>query len=193
MPREDAHVVRQPMVVASTTHRRFEERLGLRFPRILALATRAWLRLPPRSRPRRALMRRTVRLGIEAANRRDYQAAFGLYASGVELLVPPELAALGFEASVRGRAERIRFETRWRAEWGEFRYAPEELSDLGSRVLVVGRMRGSGPTSGAAFDNEWADLFTLAGGRVVREHVFLDHAAALQAAGLQALQPAMDA
>ena len=138
-------------------------------------------------------MRRTVQLGIEAANRKDYEAAFGLFDSEVELLVPPGLAGLGFEASVQGRAERVRFETKWRAEWGEFRYVPEELTDLGSSVLVVGRMRGSGPTSGAAFDTEWADLFTLAGGRVVREHVFLDHAAALEAAGLRALESALDA
>ena len=181
MSRENVETVWQAMSVTPAPRRRPEERLGVRFPRLLALFTRAWLTLPPRSRLRRALMHRTVRVGIEAANRQDYEAAFGLFDPAVELLVPPDLAALGFEPTVRGRDERIRFEVKWRAEWGEVWYAPEELSDLGSRVLVVGRIRGSGPASGAAFDNEWADLFTFSAGRVVREQVFLDHTEALDA------------
>lgn len=132
------------------------------------------------------LLARAVRAGIEAANRRDYEAAFALYHRAVELLVPPGLASIGLEPSVRGRDARVRFEVKWRAEWGDFAYVPEELIDLGTQVLVIGRMRGSGPSSGAAFDIEWADLFTVDGGRVVREQVFLEHAEALQTAGLPA-------
>jgi ketosteroid isomerase-like protein len=167
--------------VGAVTSRRIEERLGLRFPRLLALVTRAWWRLPPHSRLRQALIRRTVQLGVEAANRQDYEAAFGLYDAGIELLVPPALVGMGFEPVVRGRAERARFEQRWRTEWGQFSYVTEEIRDLGTGVLVIGRMRGSGPSSGAAFDSEWADLFTISGGRVVREQVWLDHAEALGA------------
>ncbi len=184
MTREDVEIVRERLSVVGAPCRRLDERLALRFPRVLTVFTRAWLRLPTRSRLRRVLMRRTVRSGIEAANRGDYEAAFGLYDRGVELLVPPGLAGMGFEPIVRGREERVHFEVRWRAEWGEFSYVPEELNDLGDRVLVVGRMRGSGPSSGAAFDTEWADLFTLSAGRVVRERVFLDHDEALDAVGL---------
>jgi len=130
------------------------------------------------------MLRRTVQLGIAAANRRDFEAMFALYDAGVELTVPPGLVAVGFEPNVQGREERIRFEHRWRTEWGDFRYAPEEVSDLGDRVFLIGHMKGTGVSSGASFDNEWAVLFAISSGRVVREEVFLDHAEALAAAGL---------
>lgn len=185
MSRENVEVVRQPLSLTAAPRRRIEEHLAVRCPRVLAFLLRAVMSLPPRSRLRRALIRRIVQQGIEAANRRDYESAFALYDPAVELLLPPGLTAIGFEPVVRGREERVRFEVRWRTEWGEYWYVPEELRDLGDRVLVVGRMKGSGPSSGAAFDNEWADVFTISAGRVVREHVFFDHAEAIEAAGLR--------
>jgi hypothetical protein len=53
------------------------------------------------------------------------------------------------------------------------------------RVLVLGRLKGSGLSSGAAIDNEWADLDTFSAGRVIRRQIFLDHAEGLEAAGLR--------
>lgn len=156
----------------------------MHLPGLLALVVRALLKLPPGSRPRRAFLRRVVQLGIEAANRRDYESAFGLYDAHVELVVPPDLTAVGFEPLVHGRDDRLRFEQRWCAAWGDFTYAPQELVDLGTRILVAGRVTGSGTVSGAAFEAEWAALFTVSGGRVVHEHVFLDCAEAYGAVGL---------
>jgi ketosteroid isomerase-like protein len=46
-------------------------------------------------------------------------------------------------------------------------------------------MEGSGLTSGVGLDNDWADLFTISAGRVIREQVFLDRTDALEAAGLR--------
>jgi hypothetical protein len=57
--------------------------------------------------------------------------------------------------------------------------------DSGNRVLVLGRMKGRGLSSGAPFDDEWAILLTLSAGRIIRDQVILDHAKALEAAGLQ--------
>ncbi len=185
MSQDKVEVVRQPLCVAAAPRRRFEERLGVRYPVILAIVVRAFLRLPPRWRLRRAVVHRATQLGVEAANRRDYEAAFALFDPYVELLVPSVLAGMGFEPNVHGREARIRFEMKWRNEWGDFQYVPEALSDLGNRILVTGRMRGSGPGSGAAFDHQWADLFTFSAGRVVREQVFLDHSEALEAVGLR--------
>jgi ketosteroid isomerase-like protein len=77
------------------------------------------------------------------------------------------------------------------AEFREFRFESEELVDLGdSRVLMVGRMKGIGRTSGAAVDHDWAALFTFAAGWVIREQVFLDRAEALEAAGVERRPPA---
>ena len=176
--------VRERLSAPDVPRRRFEERLALKFPRVLVAVMRTWQRLPAGSRVRREVLCHAVRLGVAAANRRDYGAAFALYHPDVELIMPSGLIELGFEPVVRGHPERVRFEQRWRTEWGDFRYAPEQLFDLGAQVLIVGYMRGSGPSSGAGFDNEWAVLFEVSGGQVVREQVFLDHAEGLEAAGL---------
>lgn len=186
MSHENVEAVRQAVSVATATRRRPEDHLTVLLPGLAGAINRAVLRLPPRSRLRQAVIRRAVQLGIEAVNRQDYQAAFGRFHPAVELIVPPGLASMGLEPYVQGRGARVRFEVKWRAEWGDFAYVPEELTDLGSRVLVTGRMRGSGQSSGAAFDIEWADLFTVSAGQVVREQVFLAHAEALDAAGLSA-------
>jgi ketosteroid isomerase-like protein len=185
MSLESVEVVRQPITVRADSRRHLEERLALRFPRALALVARAVWRLPPRSRLRRAVIRRAVRLGLEASNRKDFEVAFMLYHPECKSIFPAQLVTVGSESGTRGRDERLSFQRKWYAEWGEFRNALEELIDLGDRVLVLGRIKGRGLTSGAGFDNEWAVLFTVSGGRVVREHFFLDQGKALEAARLQ--------
>jgi ketosteroid isomerase-like protein len=108
-----------------------------------------------------------------------------LYHPEVELTTPPLFAGLGDEPVTRGREERVRFQRRWTAEWGEVRFEPEEVIDLSARVLVMARMTGSGFGSGVAVDNEWATLITISAGRVIREQDFVDHGEALEAVGLR--------
>jgi ketosteroid isomerase-like protein len=131
------------------------------------------------------MVRRFVQLAYEATNRGDYEAGFMLHHLDVELMVPPQFTALGFDTRYRGRQERIDFQRRWTAEWGEVRFEPEEVIDLGARVLVIARMTGSGLGSGVAVDNEWATLITFSAGRVIREQHFVDHGEALEAVGLR--------
>ena len=184
MSQEDVEVARQPITVRAHTRRRLEERLALRLPRAAALVSRAAYRLPPRSRLRRAFIRRFLQLAVEAYNRRDFEAFFTLFHPEVEFETPPQLQGLGLDAIYRGREACRRFEERWIAEWGDFQVKPSEFIDLGSRILLLGRLKGSGPSSGAAINNEWADLATVSGGRVIRRQIFLDPAQALEAAGL---------
>jgi ketosteroid isomerase-like protein len=186
MSQESVRMVRQPMAVATRSRRRLEERLGLRFPGVVAFLGGLVWRLPPHSRLRQAFLRRAATMGCEAANRGDFEAAFVLYDQQVELVSDSRFIELGFDGVYRGRAERIRFQQRWSAEWGDFQFAPEELIDLGDgRVFMRGRTVGSGLTSGAGFDNNWAVLLTFSEGRIVREQFFFDRAAALEAIGLR--------
>src|SRR5215203_3948794 len=185
MSGENVEVVRQPVAAAPHSRRRLEERLGLRFPGVLTLLNRLVWRLPPRSRLRQAVLRRAVKLGIDASNRGDFEAAFTLYDPQVELITEPRLIELGFDSTYRGREERVRFQHRWTAEWGDFRFAPDELVDLGDgRLFVSGRIVGSGLSSGAGFDSDWALLVTVYAGRVIREQFFFDRAGASKAVGL---------
>ena len=185
MSQENVEVVRQPFTVASHSHRRLDERLGLRFPGVRTLLQRLLWRLPPRSRLRQAALRRALQLGFEALNRGDFEATFATYHADVELVTDSRFVGLGFDGVYRGRAERIRFQQRWVAEWGDFQFAPEELLYLGDdRVFVSGHIVGTGQSSGAGFDSDWAVLLTISDGRIVREQ-FFDRADALEAAGLR--------
>ena len=177
-------VVRQRIEVGAGARRRPEERLALRFPGLAALFSRVVYRSPPESRLRRAIVRHVVRTGFEAVNRGDFEAAFALYHPDVEVTEPPEIVELGLDPVSRGRAGRIHVQQRWQGEWGEIRFEPYEVLDVGDQLLVTGRMRGRGAGSGATFDSELANLFTLSGGRVIRERMFLDRAKALEALGL---------
>ena len=177
-------MVRLPVSVRAQSRRRLLERLALRLPRTAAFLIHGLQRLSPRSRLRQGLIRHVIRQGIEALNRHDFEAIFGFYAQDCEF-APFQLPTLGLEGT-HGRAERIRFQQRWVAEWGEFRFEPEEVIDLGDarRLLVLGRIKGTGLSSGAAFEGEWAALLTVSDGWVVREEAYFDHADALEAAGL---------
>ena len=186
MSQENVEIVRQPFTVASHSRRRLDERLGLRFPGVTAFLTRLLWRLPRRSRLRQVVLRRLVQLGHEALNRGDFEAAFAHHDAHVELVTDSRFVGLGFDGVYRGRGERIRFQQRWVAEWGDFRFEPEELIDLGDdRLFVRGRIVGSGLTIGAGFDSDWAALLTISDGRVMREQFFFDRAAALDAVGLR--------
>ncbi len=125
-----------------------------------------------------------MRSGFEAVNRKDLEVAFADYDRDVEFFPPAGLAGLGNEASYRGLKARLRYEREWRAEWGDYRYEPDELRDLGDRILVIGRIRSSGLSSGAAIDSDFANLFTISAGRVIREQAYFDRAEGFQAAGL---------
>jgi ketosteroid isomerase-like protein len=186
MSQENVRMVRQPMAVATRSSRHLVERLGVRFPGAVAFVERLGWRLSPHSRLRQAFLRRGVELGLEAVNRGDFEAAFARYDPRVELVSDARFVELGFDGVYRGRAERIRFQQRWVAEWGDFRFAPEELIDLGDgRLFVHGRTVGSGLASGAGFESDWAVLLTFSDARIVREQFFFDRAQALEAAGLR--------
>jgi ketosteroid isomerase-like protein len=107
-----------------------------------------------------------------------------LYHPDTELITPPNMVELGFDSVYRGREARFGFQRRGTAEWGEMRFEPEELLDLGDRLLFVGRVKDSGLSSGAGFAGAWANLLTISAGRVIREQPFFDRGEALEAAGL---------
>lgn len=119
MRRHNTQVVRQPIAVGAHPRRRLEERLSLRFPRILTFVARMVFRLPPRSRLRQALIRRGVQRGFEANNRGDFETTFMLYHPNVEAILRGPYVGLGEEPMYRGREERVAFQRRWHAQWGE--------------------------------------------------------------------------
>jgi ketosteroid isomerase-like protein len=184
--RDDVQIVRQRLALEGRSRRSLEDRLMMRFPRLLALVSRAVWRLPVRSRLRRELTRRAVMSGWEAANRGDVELAIALYDPDVETIFDRRIVEIGFEPLYRGRESRFAVQRRATGEWGEWRFEPEELISVGvDCLLTLGRMHGTGLMSGAAVGTDWAALFTTFDGRVIREQIFLDRSEAMEAVGLK--------
>ena len=69
-------------------------------------------------------------------------------------------------------------------EFDEWEMEVEELFDCGDQVLSILTQRGRGASSGAEVSVEFAQLFTLRSGKIVRIDNYLDRRRALEAAGL---------
>ena len=182
MSHEKSQVVRQPIAVKPRARRGLDERIFLRFRSVVTSLTRVAWRLPPGSRMRREVLLRAAQAGFAAINRGDLESSFLLYHPDIEIITPSQLVAMGFDAAYRGREARFDYQRRWTLEWGEMRFEPTGMLDLGERVLFVGRIAGVGLTSGVAVDGEWGVLYTLSDGQVIREQPFFDHQEAFVAA-----------
>jgi ketosteroid isomerase-like protein len=70
--------------------------------------------------------------------------------------------------------------------WADSRFEVEQIRAVGDRVLTRGRYVGEGRQSGVTLeDNVVFGVYDLRGGRILRVRQFVDHAAALKAAGLR--------
>jgi uncharacterized protein len=68
--------------------------------------------------------------------------------------------------------------------WEEFHADPDEFLVAGDSVVVTGRMAGKGRGSGVVVERDFAGVWTVRDGRVVRWEIHPNRAAALEAAGL---------
>lgn len=142
--------------------------------------------LSPRSRVRRAQLRRQVISGWDAASRRDFELMLVRYAPDVEIDADPDFEALGLGGTfVRGHDGLVQMIQAFQEAWGHWEMHPATLFDLGDRVLVLGTFRLSGAVSGLAFEQEWAQLVTIRRGLVVREQAWLAWDKGLRGAGLE--------
>ena len=69
--------------------------------------------------------------------------------------------------------------------WEYLHAVMKEFRDLGDRVLLLGRMEGRGRASGARVDTPVVEVMDFRDGKLSRDRVFLDHADALKAVGLE--------
>ena len=152
------------------------------FPRVLA---DVFMRLSPRSRLRRLIVTRRIQQAYAAANRRDYDSVLVGWDPSSEYrpsrdLMPPDL-----ETVFHGRDGYLQLWRYWRDAFDDIRWDPEEILDLGPKLLVTAQQRGHGLGSGVAVSESVFQLFTLRRGLVLRQEDFLDRSEALEAAGLR--------
>src|SRR5215204_729243 len=110
MSQENVEVVRKPLRVRERSSRPLEQRLFLRFPRLVEAYARLIGRLPPGSRLRQAALWRAARNGAEAFNRRDFEAVMIAHHPEREFHPPRELVDSGIaDPSYRGPAGYMAF------------------------------------------------------------------------------------
>jgi ketosteroid isomerase-like protein len=69
--------------------------------------------------------------------------------------------------------------------WGGLMNQIQEIRDLGESVLVLGHLDVTGRTTGIESSQEFGQLVTFRGGKILRSQDFLSHTDALEAAGLR--------
>jgi ketosteroid isomerase-like protein len=162
-----------------------EEQLAVRFPGISLFLARSFMRLSPRSRLRRLLVTRRIQQVYAAANRRDYESVLSGWDAASEYRPTRELMPPDLDATFHGHDGMHQLWRYWRDAFEDIRWDPEEILDLGDKILVTAQQTGHGTGSGIAVSQPVFQLFTLRKGLVVRQEDFLDRPAALEAAGLR--------
>ena len=119
---------------------------------------------------------------VEAFNRRDIDGIANLVTPDVEWA--PAMGAIEGEV-FRGREGIGTYWGRLDGAWEDYRVVADEHRDLGEIVLTLGRMLGRGRGSGVPVDTPLGILGDYRDGKCWRVRVFLDHAEALRAAGLE--------
>jgi ketosteroid isomerase-like protein len=184
---EGAYLVR-PTGDRTRKRRALDEKLFLRFPRLARHLLLRWSRRPPESRIRRWLLPRIVAKVASAVNRRDFDVLL--------LVLDPEVdyRAVSFGPD-GGIAPDLRdhmyghegYLQAWRTMLDAFddvTLVPEEVLDLGDRLISTSRMSGHGSGSGVPVERRFFQVVWLRDGRIVREEDFGERSQALAAAGV---------
>jgi ketosteroid isomerase-like protein len=180
-----ARVALPPLSERASRRRSLEQRLFIRVPALYRLLADAVMRLSPRSRLRRLMLARRLRQAYAAANRRDFDLVLVGWDPGSEYrpsgdLLPPDL-----EAVFHGHDGMRKLWRYWLDAFEDIRWDPEEVLDLGDKLLVTAQQRGHGSGSGVAVSEPVFQLFTFRRGLVARQEDFLDRSKALEAAGVR--------
>lgn len=178
--------VRRPLQVRESSRRTLDQRLAIRFPWLGAASFRLVTALPPSSRIRQAGLQRTIRLAIEAYNRRDLEAVAVAFHPGLEYYPYREFVEAGLaEPCYHGPSGYRSYIEATYDVWGtEVRLYPTELIDLGDRLVLLADMPMRAQGSGIPLAETYATIATIKRGKVIRQQDFLDQAEALEAAGL---------
>jgi ketosteroid isomerase-like protein len=124
-----------------------------------------------------------VREWIAAFNRRDADAILDL--AHPEVDYRPYLATVaGGPGAYRGHGGLRRYLRDLDEAWSTFEAQIHSLRSVGEHVLMEGRLRATGRTSGAEVDAEMSWVHTFRDGKYARLRIFIDPREAREAAGL---------
>jgi hypothetical protein len=165
------------------TTRTPDERLLVRWPRLYLWFARAFERMPPRSRIRRAFLRRGVHSGWAAWSRGDLDLVLLRYAPDAVLDAIPNMIAAGMPRTYEGHEGIRRLAADWREAWGEIGVVPCEILDFGDCALTYGRGRVQARDLDIQFEYDVYSVVWWERGLIVRHRDFTEREDALRAAG----------
>ena len=125
-----------------------------------------------------------VRGVYDAWHRGDFEGALEPFHEDVEWFGPPDISRAGGGELVRGHEGVRRSLEGWIGTWVDYHFELRELLDIDDEVLAGGWQHGRGRVSGAEVSEEIFSVWTLRAGRIVRQRMFRDRDAALEAIGL---------
>ena len=130
------------------------------------------------------IIRGIVQAFIEGVERRDFSVAWGTEAVSEELEWIPA-AEMAEQRSFRGRDDFVDFMRGWTEDFEEYSVDLERLIDAGNhRVVGLFHQTATGRGSGVPVRQDYAMVYELTDGQLVRMQIYLDRDAALEAAGL---------
>jgi uncharacterized protein (TIGR02246 family) len=118
-----------------------------------------------------------VRDVFDAINRRDVQAVLDAYHPDADMSTLTSELVQG--KAYRGHTGIREYFSSFADVWEELRLEPEEIRDLGGRILVVGRWASRGKESGAEVEAAAAWIFAVRDGRIVFSRAYRDAEEAL--------------
>jgi ketosteroid isomerase-like protein len=181
-----AEVVRTPIGPDARlpTRRTLDERLMVRWPGVYAALTRALQGLPPRSRLRRALLRRSALSAWGAWVRGDLDLVLVRFAPDCRYDPPREWRAAGMRDAYQGHAGLREWTADMRDAWEWIDNTPLEVIDAGDVLVFINKVRMRARGSGIEFDTRFGFVIRIERGLIVREQDFSDLDEALRAAGI---------
>jgi ketosteroid isomerase-like protein len=165
------------------TRRTLEERLMVRWPGGWAALSRAIQRLSPRSRLRRALVRRNALSGWGAWVRGDLDVCLVRFAPTYHYDPPHEWLIAGMPDVYRGHAGLRQWAADLHEAWEFLDHTPLEVVDAGDVLAFLCQIRLRARASGIELDSRLGQVFCFERGLIARERDFSNWDEALRTVG----------
>jgi hypothetical protein len=166
------------------TRRTLDERLFVRWPGAWPPLSRVVFALPPRSRLRRAGLRRAALSGWGAWVRGDLDLVLVRFAPDFHYDPPREWLAAGMRSVYRGHAGLREWSVDLREAWEWIDHKPLEVVDGGDVIAFLCQIRLRARGSGIELDSRLGQVLWIEQGLIARERDFSDWDEALREAGV---------
>jgi uncharacterized protein len=113
----------------------------------------------------------------EAFQRADVPAILNLLADDVEWILPT-IESISFSGPRRGRDQVAEFFSTLAREQDALRFEPREFIAGDDKVVALGSYEWKVKATGRTWQSDFAHVFTVRDGKIVRFHEFTDSAAA---------------